>query len=326
MMVRCFLAQDLLNICFNSANMHRMDWDNLRFFLAVARKGSIRAASDALLVNHSTVSRRINAFETKLGVRLFERLTTGYALTPAGEEMVESAQRIEDEVVKLDRQVIGRDAQLNGVLRVTMPGPLVTHLLIHDLANFSKAYPGIQLELAISDEEFNLKKREADVAIRLTSSPPDYLIGRQIAKPAKGIYASKRYLEQHEPDRHAEQMQWLGWEDSVPYPQWVKESDFPSTPVFHQTDNVLVQLEAAKAGMGMAILPCFLGDPVSSLHRLAVTSSTTCGEIWILTHRDLRATARVRAFTHFMVEAFEHHRDLLEGRRNTSSPAAAHTK
>jgi DNA-binding transcriptional LysR family regulator len=307
-----------------SANMHHMEWDNLRFFLAVARKGSIRAASEALAVNHSTVSRRINAFEEKLGVRLFERLPTGYALTPAGEEMVESAQRIEDEVVKLDRQVIGRDAQLNGVLRVTMPAALATHLLAPDLATFSRTYPGIQLELAISDEEFNLKKREADVAIRLTANPPDYLVGRQIVTPARGIYASHDYLEQHHPDTHPEKMHWLGWEDSVPYPQWVKESSFPSTPVFHQTDNILVQLEAARSGMGLTMLPCFMADPVPELHRLgpAILASPSCGDIWILTHTDLRATARVRIFINYMVEVFERHRDLLVGRSYTNSPAA----
>ena len=302
-----------------SANMHHMDWDDLRFFLAVARKGSIRAASAALAVNHSTVSRRINAFETKLGVRLFERLPTGYVLTAAGEEMVESTQRIEDEVVKLDRQVIGRDTQLKGILRVTMPAALATHLLAPDLAAFSSMYPGIQLELAISDEEFNLKKREADVAIRFTANPPDYLVGRSIVKPTKGIYASYRYLDQYTPDTHPEKMHWLGWEDSVPYPQWVKESDFPSTPVFHQTDNILVQLEIAKAGMGLTMLPCFMADPVPTLKRLSLVTSF-CGDIWILTHKDLRTTARVRAFTDFMVEAFERHRDLLEGRCYTISP------
>lgn len=300
--------------------MHHMDWDDLRFFLAVARKGSIRAASTALAVNHSTVSRRINAFEEKLGVRLFERLPTGYVLTPAGEEMVESAQRIEDEVVKLDRQVIGRDAQLNGVLRVTMPAALATHLLAPDLAAFSRTYPGIQLELAISDEEFNLKKREADVAIRLTTNPPDYLVGRPIVKPAKGIYASRSYLEQHDPDTHPEEMHWLGWEDSVPYPQWVKESNFPSSTIFHQTDNILVQLETARAGMGLTMLPCFMADPIPDLHRLALSGASSCGDIWILTHKDLRATARVRTFIDFMLEAFERHRDLLEGRCYTNSP------
>ena len=190
-----------------------MDWDNLRFFLTVARKGTIRAASQALSVNHSTVSRRISAFEKKLGVRLFERLPNGYVLTATGEEMMKSAQHIEDEVVKLDRQVIGRDAQLNGSLRVTMPAVLATHLIMPDISAFTNIYPSIQLELAFSNEEFNLRKREADIAIRLTANPPDYLVGRRILHPAKGVYASHDYLKSNDPNKHPDKLNWIGWEE-----------------------------------------------------------------------------------------------------------------
>lgn len=298
-----------------------MDWDNLRFFLAVARKGSIRAASVALSVNHSTVTRRITTFEKKLGVRLFERLPNGYVLTPTGEEMLKSAQLVEDEIVKLDRQVIGRDAELNGVLRVTMPTALATHLLMPDIAAFTKSYPGINLELAFSDEEFNLRKREADVAIRLTPNPPEYLVGRKILHPAKAVYASHEYLKSRDPYAHPESLGWIGWEEMSIKTQWNKESQFSSSPVMHQADNLAAQLEAVKANMGIAMLPCFLADTVPSLKRLELIQGPgTCGDLWILTHEDLRATARVKAFISFMLEAFEEHRDLLEGRCHNVKP------
>jgi DNA-binding transcriptional LysR family regulator len=301
--------------------MHHMDWDNLRFFLEVARKGSIRAASDTLAVNHSTVSRRITAFEKNLGVRLFERLPDGYLLTTAGEEMLKSAQQIEDEVVKLDRQVIGRDAELNGVLRVTMPTALATHLLMPDIAAFTKLYPGIQLELAFSSEEFNLRKREADIAIRLTPDPPEYLIGRRILQPAKGVYASYDYLKFNDPNAHPDKLDWIGWDEVTSQTQQNKESRFSSSPVVHKADDIAAHLEAVKAGMGIAMLPCFIADTVPDLKRLElITSKSFCGDIWILRHEDLRATARVRAFVDFMIEAFEHHRDLLEGRCYSSRP------
>ncbi len=302
-----------------------MDWDDLRFFLAVARKGSIRSASVELSVNHSTVLRRINAFEEKLSVRLFERLPTGYVLTSTGEEMVESAQRIEDEVVKLDRQVIGRDTQLSGVLRVTMPLVLATHLLAPEFSAFSTAYPGIKLELAASDEEFNLKKREADVAIRITPNPPEYLVGRKILRPAKGIYASHTYMKPHDPVHHPEKMNWIGWEDAVEHPQWVKDSPFPISPIRHQAESLLVQLESVKAGMGLAMLPCFIADQVPSLFRLHLfpLAEASCGDLWILTHKDLRATARVRVFVDFMLNVLDRHRDLLEGRSYVNKPELA---
>jgi len=295
--------------------MHHMDWDNLRFFLAVARKGSVRAAANSLGVNHSTVARRISTFEKKLEVRLFERLPNGYVLTPTGEEMLKSAHSIEDEIAKLDRQVIGRDAKLNGVLRVTMPSVLASHLIMPDIAAFSTMYPGIKLELAFSNEEFNLRKREADIAIRLTPNPPEYLVGRKILHPAKGIYASKQYLKTHDINAENKKINWIGWESDHPKANWNKDSRFAALPIKHQADDLLAQLEAVKANMGIAMLPCFLADTITSLERIEYLAEIgSCGDLWILTHEDLRSTARVRAFINFMLEAFEHHRDLLEGR------------
>jgi len=298
-----------------------MDWDNLKFFLTVARKGSVRAASIDLSVNHSTVARRITAFEKKLGVRLFERLPSGYVLTTAGEEMLISAQHVEDEIAKLDRQMIGRDAGLNGILRVTMPSVLATHLLISDIAAFTKRYSKINLELVLSNEEFNLRKREADVAIRLTQNPPDYLVGHRILHPAKGVYASRDYLKSHDLHGHPEELNWIGWEEISSKTQWNKDSQFSSSPVLHQADDLLVQFEAVKVGMGIAMLPCFLADMSDSLVRIELIPEVgTCGDLWILTHKDLRTTARVKVFIDFMKAAFERHRDLLEGRRYVSSP------
>ena len=295
--------------------MHHMDWDNLRFFLAVARKGSVRAAANSLGVNHSTVARRISTFEKKLEVRLFERLPNGYVLTPTGEEMLKSAHSIEDEIAKLDRQVIGQDAKLNGVLRVTMPSVLASHLIMPDIAAFSTMYPGIKLELAFSNEEFNLRKREADIAIRLTPNPPEYLVGRQIIHPAKGVYASRHYLNTHDINKSPDSLSWIGWESDHPKSAWNKDSRFSASPVMHMADDLLAQLEAAKAGMGIAMLPCFLADSITELERIEYLHEVgSCGDLWILTHEDLRTTARVRAFINFMLEAFEHHRDLLEGR------------
>ncbi len=300
-----------------------MDWDNLRYFLAVARKGSIRAAAADLAVNHSTVARRISSFEKQLGVRLFERLPNGYVLTAAGEEMMKSAQHIEDEVVKLDRKVIGRDAQLNGVLRVTMPTVLATHLLMPDISAFTKLYPNIHLEMAFSSEEFNLRKREADIAIRLTQNPPDYLVGRRILHPAKGVYASHEYLRHHDPETQPETLSWIGWEEFSSPTHWNKDSRYSAAPIVHKADDLLAQLEAVKAGIGIAMLPCFLADKVPSLVRLeCITAKDICGDLWILTHEDLRATARVRAFIDHMLNAFEQHRDLLLGQRYSQPHAA----
>lgn len=293
--------------------MQHMNWDDLRFFLAVARKGSVRHAAESLKVNTSTVSRRIDAFETKLAVRLFERLQTGYSLTTAGEEILASSKRIEEEVAQLNRSVIGRDTELIGSLRVTMPPILATHLLMPDFETFGRKYPDIELEFAVSYEEFNLSKREADVAIRITTKPPEYLVGRSVTKISKAIYASEDYLSRHDPIAHPELLRWLGWEENEAKPAWIKQSAFPKTPIHHQSNDIYVQLEAAKSGMGLAVLPCFMADPVENLRRLSSFPSGLCGEIWILTHKDLRSTARVSTFMEFMVKAFEKHQFVLRG-------------
>lgn len=296
-----------------------MDWDDLKFFLAVARRGSIRAAAQVLDVNHATVSRRINAFEEKIAVRLFERLPRGYVLTPAGEEMFASAERIDEEIAALDRRVIGRDTQLSGRLRVTAPQALVTHVLMPGLVAFSEAYPGIEMDIIGSYAEFNLTKREADIAIRLTDlSPPDHLVGRRVAHYYKAVYASRPYLARHDPVAHPEAMHWLGWEDEEPYPPWVKSSAYSETRIRHNVNDPSIHLAAVRAGLGISMLPCFLADPDPELERLPPGEPLSSRDVWILTHKDLRHTARVRTFMDFIAEVIKEQSDLLEGRRGGS--------
>lgn len=290
------------------------DWDDFRHFLAVARKGSIRAAAAELGVNHSTVSRRIDAFEKRLEVRVFERLPSGYFLTPAGEEMLGSAERVEAEMTAAERRVAGRDARLGGLLRVTLPDSLAQKLLMPDLVAFSEAHTEIVLELDVTTSMADLARREADVAIRLSNDPPGYLVGRRLLKYAKAIYASEAYLARQDPIAGNETMAWIGWNDAVPDPQWVRESPYPRAPARNRIFNSMVQLEATKAGMGLGMLPCYMADVEPVLRRLPPGRPIPDRDIWLLTHEDLRHTARVRRFLDFIAEAILAKRDLLEGR------------
>lgn len=290
-----------------------MDWDDLRTFLAVAQEGTIRGAAKALKVNHSTVSRRIKAFEDRLQVRLFERQPSGYVLTPAGEDVLSSAQLVKDQVDGLQRRVLGQDTRLTGTLRVTLPDLLAIRLLAPDLAAFSSAYPGIDLEVIVSYETLNLSRREADIAIRITNSPPETLVGRSVARYCNGTYASPAYLEAHDLNKAPQDACWIGWDEVVTSPKWVLNSDFPDMPVRYNMANALLQLEAAKAGLGVSKIPCFLGDPEPGVVRVPGTSPEPSWNVWLLTHEDLRHTARVRAFMDFMAKAFAKHTPLLEG-------------
>ncbi|WP_235008464.1 LysR family transcriptional regulator [Candidatus Halocynthiibacter alkanivorans] len=273
-------------------------------------------------VNHSTVSRRIDAFEKKLGTRLFERLPSGYFITPAGEEMSRSAARIEAEFDTIGRRVTGRDAQLEGLLRVTVHDSLAQKLLMPDLVAFGREYPGIELELIISHSMADLARREADVAIRISNDPPDSLVGRRIVRYATSIYASHEYLAQHENLKNHTDLTWIGWNDRVPDPQWVRDSPYPDVPARNLIYHPLTQLEAVKAGMGLAMLPCFMADTEPTLRRVPPATATPNRDIWILTHEDLRHTARVRLFTDFIAKAMLARKDLLEGRSPINSPAS----
>ncbi len=287
-----------------------MDWDDLKIFLAVARSGSVRGAASALEVNQSTVSRRIGAFEKSIGADLFEKQPSGYVITPAGEEILANVERIESEVLSIDRNLFRRQPELSGALKVALPVPLAINFLMPDIAHFAHKYPSIHLDLAVSSGNTNLSKRESDVAVRIVKigdTPPPYLVGRKLVTYATATYVARKQL--------GKKNRWIGINDGEVQPQWLKDSDFPEVEVGHSVDELVSQIEAVKAGMGMAILPCCLADTQSSLVRVPPGNTAQGREIWLLTHVDLKNTPRVRVFVDFMREAFEQHRDLIEGDR-----------
>lgn len=289
-----------------------MNWDDLKIFLAVAREGSARGAACKLGIHHSTITRRIEAFESAQKTRLFDRLPTGYAPTVAGEELLQAVGRVEDEINGIERHILGQDIQLQGDIRVTMPDALAIHILMPDIRRFMDTYPEVNLEVITSYEVLNLTKREADVAIRITENPPEHLVGRKVCRYHCANYASPEYLAKNSPSQG--QGHWLGWDCPVPAPEWVRKSEFPTLPVRGRFNNPLMQVAAAKAGLGMARIPCWLGDREPGLQRVPPGNCKPCHDIWILTHKDLVSTVRIQTFMDCMAEAFRQKRDLLEGK------------
>lgn len=290
------------------------NWDDLKVFLVLAREGSARAAAEKLNLHHSTVSRRIEALETAYGVRLFDRLPSGYAITAVGQELMVEAVQIEDQINNIDRQLLGKDARLTGEIRVTLPDGFAINLLMPDIVAFMKQYPGIELILVASYEVFDLTRRQADVAIRITENPPEHLVGYKVVRYACATYASVNYLETHDPARDPKECYWIGWGDCITYPDWTKKSEFPDVPVRGQISNPAIQVSAAKAGLGMARIPCFLGDVEPDLRRVPPGKADPCHNVWLLTHRDLRSTKRIQVFMQWIGNAFRRQQNLLEGR------------
>lgn len=292
----------------------RFPWDDLRVFLAITRTGSLNGAARALGVNHSTVFRRINGFEETLGVRLFDRLTSGYALTIAGEEMRATAERVEQEIDRLDRRISGQDLRLEGPLVVTTTDTLTENMLGPHLAAFKQAYPGITLDLVLDNQHINLSKRLADIAIRPTLSPPETLVGRRVATLAFAPYTAKRTVKKRPADLAAQD--WLAVDDSLAHlaaDKWFRKS-LPDAHIAMRSNSLLGLLHGCEAGMGAALLPCFMGDPRTKLMRLGAPIPEAASALWLLTHEDLRHTARIRAFMDFMANALMAEVELLEGR------------
>jgi len=292
-----------------------MEWNDLHLVLAVCREGTLSGAARVLDVNHSTVFRRIGAIEEKLGVRLFERFATGYVMTEAGEAMLEVGERVENEILGLSRELIGRDLHLSGVLRVAVPDALLLKILMPHLNIFTQRYPEIQLEMVISNNYLNLTRREADVAVRVTQSPPEIVVGRRICAMMTTIYGSTEYLARQTVNA-IESYKWLIPDESLahlPISNWLNHK-YPKVKTVLRCNTLLGLYEAAVQGLGVVSLPCFLADPDARLMRILVPPDELTSELWLLTHPDLRRTARVRALMDFLAEVLEKEKDLIEGR------------
>jgi DNA-binding transcriptional LysR family regulator len=285
-----------------------VNWDDLRYFLALARAGTVSAAGRDLEVKHTTVSRRIKSLERRLATRLFDHLAEGYTLTPAGENLFHHAQVMEEQAHAIDRQVFGLDAQLQGDLMLTASHDVFTRLVIPRLNQFRDAYPGINLQLLSSTGLADLGARQADIALRLTPKPPDYLIGKMVMPLGIGIYASRRYLERHPQPRHL-----VLWNDEIEWPQWAMQN-FATAQVAIRANDVTTLLACLAHDIGVTMLPCYIGDyPDSGLHRLDLPLAPSTWGVWILSHIDLRATARVRLCRDFLIDIIERQQTLISG-------------
>lgn len=287
--------------------MHNLNWDDMRYFLALCQRGSATGAAQALGVNHTTVMRRINGLENDMGTRLFSHTRNGYEMSQAAENLYEHALKMEEISHAIDREVVGQDAELKGPLKVTIAHDVAERLLIPHLSLFRSAYPCIDLDLLTTKSLVDLAVREADIAIRLTDVPPDYLVGRKVLPLRHGVYAAPKYLK----TKH-ERPQVILYRGNTEMPEWVQQH-FPDAELAMQVDDVGVMSKAVAQGMGLARLPCYIGDSAPKNRRLDLELTPSTWGVWILSHVDLRGTARVRAAREFLVNIIERQRELVLG-------------
>lgn len=282
----------------------RLDWDDLRYVLAIARAGSLSGAARTLAVTHSTVLRRVDAIERKLKVRLFERLRSGYVPTEAGETLRRAAEECEPRVAQAERQIIGGDMRLTGTLRVTTAHVVALYLLPPALAAFHEQQPRIEVEVKTARERVDLARREADVALRMSTEAPDTLVGRSLGTVRIRVYGwrdapyfgGRAVPAPLSVDALARDFPWIGFDgqDRV-YDRWL-DASVPASSVVARADHFPSALALVRSGMGITVLPEFVARDFPDLLPLSAPIEELQTPFWILTHADLRNTARVRAF------------------------------
>lgn len=289
-----------------------MQWDDLRIFLAVARDGSISGAAKRMNVQHSTVSRRIRVLETQLGTRLIERKKSGYELTAAGEELKMAAGKMEMEVLEVEGALGGQENRIAGELRVSAINNMASSVLMPIFASFNESYPDIELHVQVSNKYVSLAERHADIAIRLTNTPLDTLVGTRLANVASAVYGERNYLKALRAG--SAKPRWLGVECCAFHQSWTNEA-CPDHRHSFFVDDTLLTLAAMKHGLGLAYLPCFMGDGDDRLERFRAPDPIHDLGLWLLYHPDLRRTKRVRVFREHMIARIGDQSALFEGRR-----------
>lgn len=284
--------------------MQHINWDNLRYVLMVANKGSIAAAARELEVNRTTVLRRINKFQENLNCRIFDRGDTGYVLTAEAEEMINAAREVENTLFNMQRQIAGHELKLEGELRVTTTDSFMLALLGPHLASFQQKHPHIVVDILVTNSLLDLNRRDADVAIRPTRYPDANLVGRRLCDVEFAVYAAPEMLRA--PDRESIlSARWIGFADSLqstPLGAWL-ETAVKRRNICLRCDSFVAVRSAAEFGIGIALLPCFLGDDSRSLVRLELPTAELTTGLWVLTHPDLARSARVNAFVEHFTEA-----------------------
>jgi DNA-binding transcriptional LysR family regulator len=284
------------------------DWEDIRHFLAVAQSGTLSGAARSLKVDHATVSRRLAALEAALDVRLVDRLPRSCRLTAIGRQVFARAVEMEAGAHGIARLTKAAHAPLVGRVTLTAPPVLVAHLLALHLARFRAEYPDIRLSLSAQGRQVSLSRREADVAVRLVRPDEAGIVARRLGTMAFGLYAHRSYAHLAAPER----WQFIAFDQrfaDMPQQAWLL-GIAGERPVACELNHISEHLIAVRAGVGVAGLPCFLGEGDRDLVRIDEDFPSFARDIWLAVHRDLRRTPAVRAVMDFAAVVISGNREL----------------
>ena len=295
------------------------DWDDLKFFLAVAEHGSTTAAGRALNIDQSTVQRRLVQLEKRIGQAIIERRPAGYRLTAYGQALLPHAQGVQKQIWSLEQFVQSSARELNGVIRLTCPEPIVARITKSPLLDHLAArYPALHVEFVMSDRYVDLGKGEADVALRSGDTVDNQLVGRKIADSLWAVYGGRDYLARYGTTLRTEDFAhhaWISFDGSMAghrATEWLAKTA-PGARIVATSGSVLGMVHSVKANVGLAPLPTALGDAEPDLVRVLGPVPELTRQWRMLTTRQLRRTLRVSAFFAFMVSEIPTLRPILTG-------------
>ena len=290
----------------------RLDWEDVRYFVALARHGTLSATARSLRVNHATVARRIGGLEMLLGRALFDRRAKGYVLTKEGKDVLEGANAMDKAALSVLRR-LDRGTELSGLVRLAAGRVLAERFLIDRLRAFHERYPAIDLEVIGGSRIVSLAKREADVALRYGSPKDSELIARRVATITFGLYASAAYRDKV---KAGQPPSFIGFDDDSDFiaeAKWLA-SQFGGQRFSFRTNSQTTQAAAARAGYGIALLPRYIvAAHEPDLVEVSLGGRMPERDVWLLVRRSLKNVPRVRAVTDYLVEVFQRERRLLAG-------------
>ncbi|MDC0738018.1 LysR family transcriptional regulator [Cognatishimia sp. SS12] len=278
-------------------------WDDLKTVMHLVRGGSLATAADALGVSYTTVARRVKRAEDDLGLKLFDRLADGYQATEAGAEVARKAAAMETEEFNLMRSLAGADQELRGQLTITAPQLVCATSLLPVFEEFTQRYPDVELHVRSSSELLDLGRREADLAIRISDDPGDSLTGRRLASQQCAVFGAAHWLDKIKAGRD-DDIKWL-LPENVPARFRALVPQLNPQNILMRLDDMAATIEAAKAGMGVMVMPMFLGRSCPDLVELPLMDPQPFPEIWAVAHRDVWRSARVAAFREILIPHFK---------------------
>lgn len=298
--------------------LSRFDWNDLRFFLAVARAGTVSAAARRLGVDHATVIRRLDSLEQGLGAKLFVRNPRGYALSQTGERLIPAAEVIEAETLRIERRLDGADSAIAGLIRLSTLEGFGNFFLAARLPAFIRAHPGISVELVTIQQIAALSRREVDLAITLTPPTGGRFVQERLTDYTLFIYGARSYLDGAPPIRDRGDLSahpFIGYIDDLVFTRSLDYLDevAPGLSVTLRSSSLHAQMEAVRAGHGLCVLPAFMADPHADLARVLPEAFSLRRSYWLISHAEAAETARIRAVRRFIKAQAEAARTLFLG-------------